>query len=437
MSHHSIDRRDFLRATGAATAVAGLAGCVGGGDGDGDSLRLGALYPFSGNLAELGQESFRGTELAVQQRNEDGGVDGMEIEIADVDAPNADDGVSAVENLATTEEVPVTVGSYSSTISRASTQRAAQYDLPYWELGAIADVITQDNPGNVFRTCAPARFFGRDGIDLAANVIAPALDTDVSELRLAVMYESGEYGNAVGEAARNAAEELNMEIVEDLEYEADTSDLSAEIQRLDQADVDVLNHTGYDPDIDLLWDQLGNLDVFIPAVVGNGAGYSLQSFRENVGDEATLGVFNEDFTQYNTDPDFAPGIADFVELYGDEYDEVPRSGHSLCNYFGANVLFDCIEMADSLDLEDMRAAALEMDRPLNEGATSWGVDFDEETMQNTRISVVGHQWQADDYEDDIWRAERADGTPDIYSIFPEEARLDRIEVDLIPQPDYT
>jgi len=36
-----------------------------------NTVRLGALYPFSGGLALLGDESFRGFELAVEKRNAD------------------------------------------------------------------------------------------------------------------------------------------------------------------------------------------------------------------------------------------------------------------------------------------------------------------------------------------------------------------------------
>ncbi|MFC6614097.1 ABC transporter substrate-binding protein [Halopenitus salinus] len=467
MPNPNSSRRTFVKTIGGAGFAVGLAGCTGNGgnggngnggggngnggnggngnggtsggngNGDADGVRVGALFPLSGGLAQLGEESLRGVELAVKERNANGGISGEEVSLVTKDAPDADAGVSAVESLATVEEVPVTVGSYSSTISAASSRRASTYDLPYWELGAVADSITEEGADNTFRTCAPASFFGRDGMDLTANVIAPALDTDPSDLNVAIMYESGEYGNAVGDSARSAAEDLGLNVVEDIEYEADTSDLSSAVQRLGEADVDVLNHTGYDADIDLLWTQLSNLDVFIPAAVGNGGGYSLTTYRENVGDNTALGVFNEDFTQYNTNPEFAPGIEEFVQLYADEFGDPPLSGHSLANYFGANVLFDVMENADSYDLDTIREEAFALDRELNTSATSWGVSFNEETQQNERISVVGHQWQEDTYDDDIWHPEVTDGTPDLYSIFPEEARLEGIDVTNIPQPDYT
>ncbi|MFB6134309.1 MAG: hypothetical protein ABEJ55_04915, partial [Halanaeroarchaeum sp.] len=133
------------------------------------------------------------------------------------DAPNANAGVSAVESLATVSNVPVTVGSYSSTISRAATQRAAGYDLPYWELGAVADVITKKNPGNTFRTNPKASFFGKSGVNTAETVVAPALDKQPAELNVAVMYESGAYGNSVASTVKELSRAAGMNIVLDIE----------------------------------------------------------------------------------------------------------------------------------------------------------------------------------------------------------------------------
>ena len=50
------------------------------------SVKLGALYPFSGGLALLGDESFRGLELAVEERNASGGLNGKKLEIVKGDA---------------------------------------------------------------------------------------------------------------------------------------------------------------------------------------------------------------------------------------------------------------------------------------------------------------------------------------------------------------
>ena len=52
-----------------------LTACNGSGQANGnnqntDTLKIGALFPLSGDLALLGEESYRGVELAIEQRNE-------------------------------------------------------------------------------------------------------------------------------------------------------------------------------------------------------------------------------------------------------------------------------------------------------------------------------------------------------------------------------
>ena len=63
----------ILRAAFAAALCLGMAAANASAQ---DSIKFGALYPFSGALALLGDESFRGFELAVEERNAAGGIGG-------------------------------------------------------------------------------------------------------------------------------------------------------------------------------------------------------------------------------------------------------------------------------------------------------------------------------------------------------------------------
>ena len=63
-----IRRRPLLAGLAAAAAAPRIAAAQAA------ELRFGALYPFSGGLGLLGDESFRGLEVAVEERNAAGGV---------------------------------------------------------------------------------------------------------------------------------------------------------------------------------------------------------------------------------------------------------------------------------------------------------------------------------------------------------------------------
>ena len=62
-------------------------------------LKLGALFPLSGGLALLGDESFRGVQIAVDERNAAGGVNGNKVVLVKADAVDANQSVGEARRL--------------------------------------------------------------------------------------------------------------------------------------------------------------------------------------------------------------------------------------------------------------------------------------------------------------------------------------------------
>lgn len=85
-------------------------------------LKIGAMYPFSGGLALLGDESFRGVELAADERNAAGGINGSKIVLVKADAVDANQAVGEARRLTSVVNVTAIFGSYSSAVSSAATQ---------------------------------------------------------------------------------------------------------------------------------------------------------------------------------------------------------------------------------------------------------------------------------------------------------------------------
>src|SRR5690606_432425 len=79
-------------------------------------VKVGAVYPFSGALALLGQESFRVLVLAVNEHNEAGGLNGEKITVLKADAVDPTQAVSETKRL-TSQDVAAVFGSYASGIS--------------------------------------------------------------------------------------------------------------------------------------------------------------------------------------------------------------------------------------------------------------------------------------------------------------------------------
>jgi branched-chain amino acid transport system substrate-binding protein len=377
----------FAKTLGAlALAVAGATGAASAQD-----LRLGALYPFSGGLALLGDESFRGFELAVEQRNAAGGLLGQKIAIIKGDAVDANQAVGTARRLTSVDRVQAIFGSYASSISFAATQVSELAGVPYFELGAISDPITERGFKYVFRSNPTSKSFANRTLDVINEIIAPGLNVKPQDLRIAIVHEDALYGTTVAKFQIEAAKAAGLNVVEVLPYSAKAVDLSSLILRLKGANVDVVLQTSYQNDTVLFFRQMQEADFKPKAIIGAGGGYSMQDTVNAVGADNMHGVFNIDFTQYLTNEAGAPGLSAFVQAYEKKYGTPPRSGHSLANFAGALMFFEAIQSAGSMDPEKIRAAVLALEKPLGSSATGWGAKFDE-NGQNTLGVPSLMQW---------------------------------------------
>lgn len=356
-----------------------------------DDVRVGALYPFSGALAQLGDESYRGLELAVEERNAQGGVLGQQIALIKADAVDANQAVGEARRLTSVENVEAVFGSFSSALSFAATQVTELAGVPFFELGAISDSVTERGYENVYRSNSTAKDFAYAMADAVENVIAPELGVDPKDLRIAIIHEDGLYGKTLAEFQLQRAKELGLNVVENMPYPAKSVDLSSLILRLRGAKVDVVLQTSYQNDTILFFRQAKAAGFKPKAIIGAGGGYSLADSAKALGDTIN-GAFDLDFPQYNMNEEGAPGLGAFVESYKNKYNAEPRSGHSLANYVGANAFLDIIEQAGSFDADKIRQAVMEYKKPVGSTATGWGFDF-AENGQNQAATTTLMQWQ--------------------------------------------
>lgn len=386
-----------------------------------EPIRIGALFPFTGTLALLGRESFRGAEMAQHEWNAAGGVLGRPVEFVLGDAKDANSAISEAERLITRENVSVIIGTYSSSLSYAASQVAERHGVIYWELGAVADDITARGFKYLFRIAPRAREYGRLAADFTAAEIAQRLGKDVGDLRVAIIFEDGLYGTTVAKFARERAQELGLNVVAYEAYNTAATDLSSLVLRLRQRRPDVLWATQYFTDLLLFWRQSKELGLNIPVIIGTGGAHSNREFVDAVGAEEAEGVFNVAFASVGVNRAFAPKIDHARKLYEELYGAPPTSAYPIVNYDGTNFLFQAIEAAGSLDPEAIREAALAMNIPSNQSAGGWGAYFARpgsgEDGQNLHTHMIVDQWQGDEQ----------------IVVWPPEARNPGVEIIRVPR----
>jgi branched-chain amino acid transport system substrate-binding protein len=138
-----------------------LAAC-GGGEagtdrGTGEPLRIGMLTSLTGNFTPWGVQVRDGMQLAVNEVNQAGGVDGrrLELVVAD-DQSKAEEGARAIERLIERDGVVAVGGIISSDVGLATARIAEQSKVPLFLVKAGAGAILNPASRYTFRTCLPA-----------------------------------------------------------------------------------------------------------------------------------------------------------------------------------------------------------------------------------------------------------------------------------------
>lgn len=375
-------------------------GCGGGGGSEkvstsDETVKIGAIFPLSGSNALLGEESLRGAQLAIDEINANGGLWGQQIELDIADAPDATAAQTEAERLINKDGVKLMFGAYSSSLSNVISDVAARYEVPYFELGAIGtDIMTKGYP-YLWRTSAEAPQFGTGQAKFFTEVALPKLGIDKANAKIALAHEDSLYGTSVAEAAIVALKELGYKEanLKEIPYSATSVDLSSVILDAKAFNPDGFLTVSYVTDQILLSRQAEELN-FSPKVwIGAGGGMSMMPTLEAVGN-GMYGLTGIDFPQYDVNKDNINGIDEYIALYKETYKEEPRSGHSMTNYAGAQIMLDVLKDAGSLDKDAIKEAAAAIDKPANTYTGGYGVKFDERG-QNLNAPLVIGMWTLD------------------------------------------
>ncbi len=395
-------RRRRLLATGLAGILPTSGGLPAHAQTPPEPWPIGALYPFSGGQALLGDESFRGLDLATDERNAAGGIAGRPLRLLRGDALDPGQASNEARRLITAEHVAALFGTAAAPMSSAATQVSELAGVPYFELGASADSITDRGFKYLFRSCPMASSFATASVDAITDVLAPLWGVPAASLKIAILQPEPQSGSTIAAVQQQRCRDRGLNVVETLTWSAGTADAANLVQRLRAAGTDLLLHSGASNDIIQIYAAMRSVGWRPRMVIGTGAAYSLADTLQGAG-AGFDGTMNVDVTPYRVNPQFAPGAAAVAAAYQKKYGAPPRSGHSLTNYMGALVFYDALAQAvgdrststdksAGFDKDKVRAAVLAIDIPAGGTAAGWGARFDDRG-QNIRARPFLLQWQ--------------------------------------------
>jgi branched-chain amino acid transport system substrate-binding protein len=345
-----------------------------------ETIKVGVLLPLTGSQAKFGEIEKRSYEMAAEEINAKGGVNGKKIELLfEDDTGKPDVGRSGVEKLISREKVPVITGGYSSSVTAAAAPVAQQFKVPFVISTGSADDITEKGYDYVFRVNPPASEY--------PNAVKSFLQGVAKDVKtVALLYENSAFGQSSSKSFEQDAAELGLKIVVKEGYQAGAIDFKPILTKVKAANPDMIYMVSYVMDASLLIRQSKELRINPKLFVGGGAGFTLPEFAKSAGDasdyvySATLWVETLPF----------PGAKEYFNNFRKKYGSETEY-HGAEAYAAMYVVADALKRAKSISPKDVRDALAATDMKTAFGPVKF-VSYGKKTQQN-KLDTYMVQWQ--------------------------------------------
>ncbi len=372
--------RGFLKRTFAVAASTLVVAMMSGGAVAADGIKVGVLLPLTGSQAKFGEIEKQSYEMAAEEINAKGGVNGKKIELLfEDDTGKPDVGRSGVEKLISREKVPVITGGYSSSVTAAAAPVAQQFKVPFVISTGSADDITEKGYDYVFRVNPPASEY-----PMSVETFLREVAKDVKTV--ALLYENSAFGQSSSKSFEQDAKRLGLKIVVKEGYQAGAIDFKPILTKVKAANPDMLYMVSYVMDASLLMRQSKELRINPKLFVGGGAGFTLPEFAKSAGDAAD-GVFSA--TLWVETLPF-PGAREYFNKFKKKYGSETEY-HGAEAYAAMYVVADALKRAKSITSKDVRDALAKTDMKTAFGPVKF-ISYGKKTQQN-KLDTYLVQWQ--------------------------------------------
>ncbi|MBF0303340.1 MAG: ABC transporter substrate-binding protein [Desulfamplus sp.] len=349
------------------------------------TVKIGNIIPLSGPSASVGQQEKYAREMAVEQINAAGGITSMggaKLQMVYADSESKPEkGVGEAERLINTEKVSILTGCWNSAVTYPTTAVAERYGIPFVVPVSVADKITEQGFKNVFRIAAKDSWWTRDQFAFLKDMQA---EFNTKVLKIAFVYENGDWGQGFAKQWKKLAAEAGYEIVLDEPYPSTSTDVSPIVQKIRRSKADVLMMVSNAIDAILLTNTINEYKVSLKAIITSGGGHADPSFLKAAGKNAQY-LF--DIVEWETDVNKA-GAKEANEKFKAKYGS-NLTGEAVDAYVAMYVIKDALERAGSIESDKIRAALASTNLTSGPGMIVGydAVAFDQ-TGQNKHASLV-------------------------------------------------
>ncbi len=312
-----------------------------------DKIKIGLNFELSGEVSSYGEAEVLGIELAIEQVNAAGGIDGKLIELIKRDNKSeTSEATSIVTALATRDKVSVVLGAATSGITKAQVPIVNQYEVPLISPSATADDITNDGVNvepYIYRVSFIDSFQGITMANFAMENLNKSKAVILGD-------QSSDYAKGLAETFHEQFENNGGTIVTHEAYVKGELDFNSVLTLIAQKDFDVLFVPGYYEEVGLIIKQARELGIDVPIIGGDG--FDSPVLFELAGPEALYDIY---FSQAYSAIDKDPLVVKFLQDFKDKYNVEPNAFSAL-GYDTAMLAVDAIKRAGSTDPKEINKA---------------------------------------------------------------------------------
>lgn len=273
------------------------------------TIKIGFNFEETGATAAYGTAEQKGAQLAVEEINKAGGIDGKKLEVVDKDNKSETaEAASVTTNLVTQSKVNAVVGPATSGATAAAVSNATKAGVPLISPSATQDGLTKNQE---------YLFIGTFQDSFQGKIISKYV-TETLKAKKVVLYtdNSSDYAKGVAKAFRNA---YKGKIVADEKFVAGDTDFQAALTKMKGKDFDAIVIPGYYTEAGKIVNQARGLGIDQTIVGPDGFGDA--KFVEQATPAAATNVYY--VSGFTTSGEMSEKAKKFIEAYKAKYKEEP------------------------------------------------------------------------------------------------------------------
>lgn len=314
-----------------------------------DVIKIGVIAPLTGEGATYGEAMKEGIDLAVEETNDKGGIDGKTLKTYYQDTKLIPkEGISGFNYLVQREKVSVVIGAAGSSVSLAVAPYANQNKVVL--ISPISTTDSLSDAGEYFFRNIPRNTY-------QAITAADFLMTDLGLNNFAIFYENVDYGKNMENVFRNRVEINGGKILISESYETGQKDFKASLHKIKQFNPEAVFIPGTYNENALILRQKTELAMECVFIGGDGAyspdllsiagvnaeGFYLTMIGFNQNSELYKNYRDNFLNKYSKEPDIYSGfsydivkILDLVMREGNLTGEKIKDALHNVDYFGVS-----------------------------------------------------------------------------------------------------